>query len=270
MNLILVPITALGSFANGILEFVGGLGYLMLDTAIAARAGFFGKRSARFAWKNLWIQMDRLGVASVPIVSLVMACIGAILALQIAPILKGFGQQKLVANVNSIAIFRELGPLISAVVLTGFAGASIAAEIGSMVVAEEIDALQAQAIDPIRFLVVPRVIATTIMMICLAVVGDLAGVLGGLATGRAFLGMNTANFIDRTFAAAKMRDFLTGLVKAGVFGTLISSLACFLGLNVTGGAQGVGLATTRTVVLTIVALILVDLLFTGVFYYLGL
>jgi phospholipid/cholesterol/gamma-HCH transport system permease protein len=269
MNLILAPITAIGSWVTGILDFIGGLGYLILDTVIATRAGLFGKRSARFAWKNTWLQMDRLGVGSVPIVSLVMGCIGAILALQIAPILKTFGQEQLVANVNSIAIFRELGPLISAVVLTGFAGASIAAEIGSMVVSEEIDALQAQAIDPVRFLVVPRVLATTVMMVCLAVVGDLAGVIGGLVTAQGFLGINYENFITRTFDAAKMRDFITGLVKSGVFGLLISSLACFLGLNVSGGAQGVGAATTRTVVLTIVALILVDLIFTGVFYYLG-
>jgi phospholipid/cholesterol/gamma-HCH transport system permease protein len=158
---------------------------------------------------------------------------------------------------------------VSAIVLTGFAGASIAAEIGSMVVSEEIEALEAHAINPIRFLVVPRVLATTIMMICIAAVGDYLGVLGGLTVSRYFLGLDPNQYINHTFDVLKVRDFITGLIKAGVFGAIISALACHLGLSVTGGAQGVGVATTRTVVLTIVALISVDLLFTSVFYYLG-
>lgn len=269
MNLILRPIAVLGAYVTGLLEFMGGVAYLIIDTAAASRRGLFSRRAARFAWKNLWIQMDRVGVKSIPIVSLVMICIGAILALQMAPILRTFGQEQLVANIVSIAVFRELGPLISAVVLTGFAGASIAAEIGTMVVSEEIEALHAQAIDPVRFLFVPRILATTLMMICLAVVGDLMGVFGGMLTSQFFLGLDHTQYLSRTFQQAKMQDFITGLVKAGVFGMLISSLACYLGLGVSGGAQGVGVATTRTVVLTIVALIFVDLLFTTAFFYVG-
>jgi len=186
-----------------------------------------------------------------------------------APILRDFGMVAKVADIISVAIFRELGPLVSAIVLTGFAGASIAAEVGTMVVSEEIEAMQAQAINPIRFLVVPRVVATSIMMVCVAVVGDLLGVLGGLFVSVAFLGIGSSQYIEHTFTIVKLQDFITGLVKAGCFGTLISGLACTLGLSVSGGAQGVGVATTRTVVLTIVALISVDLLFTGVFYFLG-
>jgi phospholipid/cholesterol/gamma-HCH transport system permease protein len=208
-------------------------------------------------------------VRSVPIVSLVVYCIGAILALQMAPILREYGALDKVADIIGVAMFRELGPLVAAIVLTGFAGASIAAEIGTMVVSEEIEALEAEAINPIRFLVVPRVIATALMMVCLAVVADLIGAVGGLTIGRFFLGLSTDQYWVHTFESIKMRDFVTGLVKAGCFGTIIASLACHLGLSVTGGAQGVGVATTRTVVLTIVALITVDLMFTGVFYYLG-
>jgi len=220
-------------------------------------------------WQNLWAQMVRVGVKSVPIVMLVLFCIGAILALQMAPTLKEYGALDRVATIISIAIFREMGPLVAAVVLTGFAGASIAAEIGSMVVSEEIEALEAQAISPIRFLVLPRLIATTVMMVCVAVVADLTGILGGLVVADGILGVPPQKYLNFTFEAIKVQDFVTGLVKAGVFGMLISSLACYLGLNVTGGAQGVGVATTRTVVLTIVALIIVDLMFTSVFYYLG-
>lgn len=268
MQLLTRPILAAGQWLIDVLEFIGGLGYLLRDTAVAAARALTGRRR-RLSWINLWAQMNRVGVRSIPIVSLVLFCIGAILALQMAPILRDYGVLTQVADIISIAVFRELGPLVSAIVLTGFAGASIAAEMGTMVVSEEIEAMHAQAISPIRFLVVPRVVATTVMMVCIAVVGDLMGVLGGMLVSRTFLGIGFTQYLQHTFDALQVRDFVTGLVKAGVFGALISGLACYLGLGVTGGAHGVGVATTRTVVLTIVALIFVDLLFTAVFYSLG-
>ncbi len=252
------------------LEFIGGVGYLLRDTFLAAGPALFGKRGRRMGWRNLWTQMDRVGVRSIPIVSLVLFCIGAILALQMAPILRDYGMVPKVADVISIAVFRELGPLMAAIVLTGFGGASIAAETGTTVVSEEIEALTAHAIDPIRFLVVPRVLATTVMLVCVSVVADLTGVLGGMTVGRFFLHIGHEQYITHTFDALKTRDFVTGLGKAAVFGVMISSFACYLGLGVTGGAMGVGRATTRTVVLTIVALITVDLIFNGVFFFLGL
>ncbi|MDB5293450.1 MAG: putative transporter permease protein, partial [Phycisphaerales bacterium] len=267
--LLLRPISAIGSRAIGLLEFIGGLGYLLADTAASAGRGLFSRRGRRMGWRSLWFQMVRVGVRSIPIVVLVLFCVGAILALQMSPILKSYGAESQVARIIAVATFRELGPLISAIVLTGFAGASIAAEIGTMVVSEELEALEAEAINPIRFLVLPRVVATAVMMICVAVVGDLMGVAGGLFVSHAVLDLNLEQYLRLTFEAPKVRDFVTGLIKAGVFGTLISTLACYLGLGVTGGAQGVGVATTRTVVLTIVALIMVDLMFTGAFYYFG-
>jgi phospholipid/cholesterol/gamma-HCH transport system permease protein len=263
------PITALGRRTISFFNFIGGISYLLRDAAGAAPRGLLGRRGRRMGWRNLFAQMVRVGVQSVPIVFVVLLCLGAILALQVAPILKNYGAESRVADVISVAVFRELGPLVSAIVLTGFAGASIAAELGTMVVSEEIEALEAEAIDPVRFLVLPRVLATTLMMVCVAIVGDLTGVLGGLFVGNVILGLNGHQYFARTFEAIAVRDFTTGLIKAGVFGVLISSLACYLGLNVTGGAQGVGSATTRTVVLTIVALIAVDLLFTSAFYYFG-
>jgi len=269
MTTFLRPVAALGARLASFLEFLGGVGYLLLDTIAAVPRGLLGKRGRRLAWSNLWFQMVRVGVRSVPIVMLVLFCIGSILSLQMAPVLREYGAVEQTANIISIAIFRELGPLVSAIVLTGFAGASIAAEIGTMVVSEEIEALEAEAISPVRFLVLPRVLATTIMMVSVAVVGDLIGVFGGGVVGRYFLGISTSQYFHRTFEAVHTHDFVTGLIKAAVFGSLISGLACFLGLRVSGGAQGVGVATTRTVVLTIVALILVDLLFTAMFYYYG-
>ena len=250
-------------------EFIGGLTQLMLATFVTVPAALLSKRGRRLGWQNLWSQMDRVGVKSVPIVALVLFCIGSILALQMAPILRIYGMLGSVADVISVAIFRELGPLVSAIVLTGFAGASIAAEMGTMVVSEEIEALEAHAINPVRFLVVPRVLATTVMMVCIAIIGDAAGIVGGLTVATTFLGISPSQYWTRTFEILEMKDFFTGLIKAGVFGSLISGLASYLGLGVTGGAQGVGNATTKTVVYTIVALIAVDLLFTSVFYYLG-
>ena len=262
-------IIAVGRRGIGFVEFIGGMGYLIRDTVSSAPRGLLARRGRRLGWRNLWAQMVRVGVRSIPIVCLVLFCIGAILSLQMAPILKNYGAVSQTANIISIATFRELGPLVSAIVLTGFAGASIAAEIGTMVVSEEIEALEAQSISPIRFLVLPRVAATSLMMVCVAVVGDLMGVGGGLFVASNFLDVSAEQYFRKTFEAILVRDFVTGLIKAGCFGTIISSLACYLGLSVTGGAQGVGVATTRTVVLTIVALITVDLMFTGVFYYFG-
>lgn len=269
MNFITRPITALGQWAIERLEFIGGLGFLLGDALIASRTALFGKRGRRLGWTNLWAQMNRVGVRSIGIISLVLICIGAILALQMAPVLDDYGVLAQVADIISIAILRELGPLVSAIVLTGFAGASIAAEIGTMVVSEEIEAMDAMAISPVRFLVVPRVIATTIMTVCIAVVGDVMGILGGLISSKFFLGLGARQYLQHTLDIADLQDFYTGLIKAAVFGMLISGLACYLGLRVTGGAQGVGVATTRTVVLTIVALIIVDLMFTSVFYVMG-
>jgi phospholipid/cholesterol/gamma-HCH transport system permease protein len=269
MNVVLRPLVLAMNSTAGFFRFIGELTYLIGDAAAGVGRSLLHKQGRRLGWANLWAQMNRVGVRSIPIVCLVTFCIGAILALQMAPILRDYGAGDRVADIISLAIGRELGPLISAVVLTGFAGASIAAELGTMVVSEEIEALEAEAIDPIRFLVVPRVLATTVMTVCICVVGDLVGGLGGMVVSHVALGTSAIQYFHHSFDALKLRDFITGLAKAGVFGLLISALACRLGLGVTGGAQGVGVATTRTVVLTIVAVISVDLLFTAVFYVLG-
>src|SRR5438105_5830465 len=147
MTPVLRPIAAIGAAAIGVLEFIGGIGYLLLDTIGTIRRGLISGRGRRLGWTNLWAQMVRVGNNSVPIVMLVLFCIGAILALQMAPILRDYGMVSKVADIISVAVFRELGPLMAAIVLSGFAGASIAAEMGTTVVSEEIEALQAHAID---------------------------------------------------------------------------------------------------------------------------
>src|SRR5437667_7661515 len=134
MRVLTLPI----DLSKNLLRLIGGLGYLLLDTARATRLALFSKRGRRLGWSNLWTQMDRIGVQSIPIVSLVLFCIGAILALQMAPILRDYGMVARVADIIAVSVFRELGPLMAAIVLTGFAGASIAAEMGTTVVSEEI------------------------------------------------------------------------------------------------------------------------------------
>jgi phospholipid/cholesterol/gamma-HCH transport system permease protein len=142
------PVHLLGLGALGFLRFIGWLTLLLWDTAAAIPGALFSRRGRALGWANLWAQMDRVGVRSISIVCLVLFCIGAILALQMAPILRQFGLVSTVADIISVAVGRELGPLVSAIVLSGFAGASIAAELGTMVVGEEIEALEASAASP--------------------------------------------------------------------------------------------------------------------------
>ncbi len=251
--------------AGDFVRFVGGMGHLAGDATRWTLRGLLGRR-VKFRWSALAGQMVRVGVRSIPIIVLVQTFVGIILALQLAPTLESYGQIERVADVVAIAMFRELGPLISAIVLSGFAGASIAAEIGAMVEAEEIKALRAHALNPVQFLVVPRYLATMVMLTGLAVIADVVGVLGGLFTASFALDIRPAVYLDFTQKALAMKDFYTGLIKAAVFGWLISMIACYEGLSVTGGAEGVGRATTSTVVKSIVALIGFDCVFTATFY----
>jgi len=271
MDVIRKPISYVGHLVLGWVGLLGGLGWMLFDTVVASRRLIGTGRPTRMAWTNVTAQMVRVGVRSIPIVSLVVFCIGMILAMQMSPVLESYGASAQVADIIAIAMFRELGPLVGAIVLTGFAGASIAAEIGTMVVSEEIEAMEAHAIDPVRYLVVPRVLAASIMTVCLAVIANIMGVLGGMFAATTIVGsMDSALYLNRSFDAITMHDFTTGLIKAGVFGAIIALLACYLGMNVKNGAEGVGNATTRTVVLTIVALTIVDLMFTAFFFSLDL
>jgi phospholipid/cholesterol/gamma-HCH transport system permease protein len=269
-----IPILV-GAFLRGRIDllrsaaaYVGGV--LRLMGAVVERvARSMAMQRPRMRRESLVQQMVRVGVRSVPIIVLVQLFIGVILALNMAPTLESYGQIEAVANIVAIAVFRELGALITAIVLSGYAGASIAAELGTMVEGEEIKALRAHALDPIRFLVAPRVLATSIMMVALTILADAVGVFGGFLTGVLVLDISAQNYIDNTRAILTNRDYLTGLLKAGVFGVIIAGLASYEGLNVRGGAEGVGRATTSTVVKSIVALIGADMLFTAVFYRLG-
>ena len=262
------PVVLVGAIARGTLAFVGALTWLLWDIAIwSSRAVLF--RKVRFGYGALVAQTVRVGVRAIGIVLLVSGAIGAILALQTQPSLADFGQSDKVANIIVVAVFRDLGPLVAAIVLTGFAGAAIAAELGTMVVGEEIEALESMALNPIRFLVVPRVIATAISLFVLSVLSDLMAVVAGGLVGVFALDIPYEVYLDNTLQQVSSSDFLSGLVKSVVFGTILGLIACYNGLKVTGGAAGVGKATTDTVVQTVVTIIFVDLFFTALFYAVG-
>jgi phospholipid/cholesterol/gamma-HCH transport system permease protein len=258
-------VATLGRRAISMIDLIGGL-WLLLIEAIRWVLRAFTRRKVRIGRAAIVAQMVRIGVNSIFIVALVSGSIGFILGLQMAPPLDKLGQVELVPNIIAVAVLRELGPLVAAIVLVGFAGAAIAAEIGTMVVGEEIEALEAHALNPIRFLVVPRIFATVISLVCLAVVSNYVAILASAFMSKTVLGISWTQYYDNTVAQVQPRDFVTGLVKAGVFGLLIGLIACGNGLRVTGGAAGVGRATTSTVVQSVVAVIFADLVFTIIFY----
>lgn len=249
---------------------LGGMCLLLGEATSVIIKGFFIP-SQRIGRSSLLTQMVRIGVRAIPIVFLVQMSIGMIIPLQIYPKLQEFGQGEQIATINAISGFREFGPLMTAIVLCGFAGASIAAEIGTMVTSEEIEALEASALSPVRFLVLPRLLATIIMTIMLTVIADVVIIFSGMLTAYN-LGIDPDTYIQLTFDAVGISGFATGLIKAGVFGLLIGLIACSLGLAVKPwqGSEGVGQATTNTVVYCIVAIIVADAVFTLIFYSYGL
>ncbi len=218
-------------------------------------------------WKGGIHQMVLVGVDSIPIVSLISVFIGLILALQGAYQLQKFGASFYVTALVGVSVTRELGPLITAIVVAGRSGSSFAAEIGTMKVSEEIDALEAMGLNSIKYLVVPKYLAMLVMMPCLTILSDVAGILGGGFFEVYQLDQTFPMFLAATRDALVMRDIWTGLVKSLVFGVIIAEVGCYEGFSVRGGAEGVGKATTSSVVMSIFLVILADVLFTSLFYY---
>lgn len=267
-SVIIKFVEAWGEIWNSTFEFIGGISFLLLDVFIWTYRATFSKR-VRFGRAAAVAEIVRIGARSIGIVCLVCGCIGLILALQMEPPLATFGQTDKIANIVGVAVFRELGPLISAIVLTGFAGAAIAAELGTMVVGEEIEALEAQALNPIRFLAVPRVIATVVSLVLLTIIGDVVAIFTAGFVSIEMLGVPYELYKSNTLQQVAFADFTTGLLKAAVFGLILASIACYNGFKVSGGAAGVGKATTDTVVQTVVTIVIADLMFTAIFFQLG-
>jgi len=254
-----------GAQGEGFLAYMGGLGYLALDTVKHTVAGIITR--PRIKADETFYQMVRLGVRAIPIISMVQLFVGMTLAFTLAPVLENYGQLGQLATVIAKAVFPQLGPLIAAIVLTGFAGAAIAAELGTMVVGEEVAALRTSAIHPIRFLVVPRVIACVLMTVALAVLANILGTVGGGIIAWGVLHIDPWEYYHTAVDALLLKDVVTGLVKAAVFGLIIVTVSCYEGLSVRGGAGGVGQATTSSVVRSIFLIIVANCGFTALFYF---
>ncbi len=211
-------------------------------------------------------EMVKTGYQSVPIVAIISLFVGIILALQAAYQLRRFGALIYVANLVGVSITRELGPILTAIIVAGRSGSAFAAEIGSMKAAEEVDALVSMGINPVRFLVVPKLIALMIMLPVLTVFSDTIGLLGGFLLSVTALGIHPSSYFQQTVHALMIKDILTGLTKAWAFSVVITIVGAYEGFKVEGGAEEVGRRTTASVVSSIFLVIVFDLLFTTLFY----
>jgi phospholipid/cholesterol/gamma-HCH transport system permease protein len=212
-------------------------------------------------------QARKAGYDSFPIVSLVAVFIGFIFALQTAYFMQRIGSEIYIASLVALSVVRELGPVITALVVAGRVGASITAELGSMQVTEQIDALETLATNPIKYLVVPRFVALTIVLPLLTIYADAIGILGSYLICVYRLGISSSMYLHVTFESLLYKDLLTGLFKTIFFGMIIALVSCYEGFNVEGGAEGVGKATTRSVVITFIMIIVADCFFTALFYF---
>jgi len=247
------------------LRYIGGMAWLFADTLSFIFIAPFDRRKLQVRGAPVFEQLVRVGFSSLGIVCLVQFFIGIVIALQLANLLKTFGIKEYVGSVVGLGIFRELGPLMTAMVMAGYAGAAMSAELGTMAVSEEIEALRALAISPVRYLVVPRVIAAALMIPCVTMIGDFVGVLGGMGIAWSVLKIAPALFIQKMLETLGSTDVLIGVFKSWVFALLIALIACYEGLRVDSGAEGVGRAATRSVVFSIVMIITADCFFTALF-----
>ena len=211
-----------------------------------------------FEVRNIIMQMLEVGVNSLPVVLIMAVFTGMVLALQTYTGFKRFGAEGLVSSVVALSVTRELGPVLTAIIITGRAGAAMAAELGTMRVTEQIDALQTLATNPVKYLIVPRFLAGSIMLPALVVVTDIIGIVGGYFVTVILLGMSSKAYLRTTWSYLQIQDIYVGLVKACFFGAAFTLICCYQGFNAEGGAEGVGKATTDAVVISSMTIIISD------------
>ena len=254
----------IGADAERILAYLGGLATLIGNTSAAL---FFSPLKRGRSFERAVHQATMVGVQAIPIITLITFFVGVIIALQGAYGLQRLGAMHLVAGLVAISITRELGPLVAAIVVIGRSGSAFAAEIGAMRVSEELDALKTMALNPIDFLVAPKLAAMAIMLPCLTIWSDLMGVMGGALFGVAGAGFTLGGYFIATREALALRDVTTGIAKSLVFGIVITAVGCYEGFTTSAGAEGVGRSTTSAVVISILLVVLIDLMFTYLFYF---
>jgi len=245
-----------------VLEFLASVGRLSLFTGTALshllRPPFYGKGLLR--------QMVSIGYNSLPVVGLTALFTGMVLALQSYTGFSRFAAESAVASLVVLSVTRELGPVIAGLMVAGRVGAAIAAEIGTMRVTDQIDALETLSTNPFKYLVAPRLLAGFITLPLLVLVADIIGVLGGYLVAVYKLGFNGSGYLHQTVEFVQRGDVVSGLVKAGVFGFIVALMGCYHGYNSRGGAQGVGAATTYAVVSSSILILLSDYMLTAVFF----
>ena len=215
-------------------------------------------------WADIYTQMDSIGVGSLPIVVLTGFFTGCVLALQSATSLQQFGAVGMTGNLVALSMVKELGPVLTGLMVSGRNSSGMASELGSMKVTEQIDAMRALGVDPIRKLVTPRVVATVFMLFWLTVMSDGVGVAGGGLVSVFMLGLNGTSYFHSTYRALVYGDVVQGMVKPLFFGGIISTVGCYFGMSTKGGTQGVGRATTQAVVVSSVVIIVTDFLISRV------
>ncbi len=252
----------LGEKAVGLIRYTGAVSVLMGNTAVR----LFQRP---FRLKHILKQMAKIGVESLPIVSLISLFTGMVLALQSAYQMQKISAEMYIASLVALSVTRELGPVLTALIVAGRCGASITAELGTMKVTEQIDALETMAANPVNYLVVPRFWALLLMLPILTLYSDIIGILGGYVIGRYKLNITHHMYHRMTFEPLANKDIYSGLLKSAVFAVIICIIACFEGLNAKEGAEGVGKATTSSVVRSFILIIMADCLLTALLYFVG-
>ena len=252
----------LAAVGAAFLTFLAATGRLAVFAGLALATAF----TPPFYPGVMLRQMVSIGYFSLPVVGLTAVFTGMVLALQSYTGFSRFSAEGAVATVVVLSVTRELGPVISGLMVAGRVGAAIAAEIGTMRVTDQIDALTTLSTDPLRYLVLPRLLAGVITMPMLVLVADIIGVFGGYLVGIYKLGFNPQAYLNGTWQHLETIDLVSGLVKAAVFGFIVALMGCYQGYHSQGGAQGVGRATTHAVVSASILILLVDYLITAAFF----
>lgn len=243
---------------NLTIRFIRGLGAAAILLAKAVYLAFIPPYDLRILAR----QCDIIGISSLPVVLVVNAFVGMVFALNSYAGFNRFGAADFTAPVVALAITREMAPVMTALIVAGRAGSAMAAEIGTMRVTEQIDALSTMATNPINYLVVPRLLAATIMLPFLTVFADAVGIYGGYAVSVGMMGQNTQIYINGTWSGLLASDIIGGLLKATVFGFVLALISCHFGFITRGGAEGVGRSTTRSVVFSFVGILIADFILT--------
>jgi len=266
-----IDLNQVEKFCKSVLRYIEGrirtfflyTGGLMI---LLARTVFWTLTSRLRKWQVLE-QMQKIGIASFPIVFLVSLFTGMVLALQSAYQMQKVGAEMYLASLVALSITRELGPVLTALIVAGRCGAAITAELGTMKVTEQIEALETLSANPVRYLVVPRFLALLFMLPLLTILADFFGIAGGYLIGVGKLNITHSMYLKMTWDPLALKDVTTGIIKSISFAVIICVISCFEGLNSKGGAEGVGEATTSSVVRSFILIIVADCFFTALFYF---